>query len=126
DFIPIVHFKNAADEFEKYGRSEIEIIEPFIKSYHDVMLHAMQGSKMHSTPRLKLKLKDISGFLRNNMGIDDVPKFIKEGGQLSLDGNEMVILSEDDEAEFIEARSSTGDAKELLKLLFFCIVDASE
>src|SRR5699024_1404252 len=23
DFIPIVHFKNAADEFEKYGRSEI-------------------------------------------------------------------------------------------------------
>src|SRR5699024_9064965 len=45
---------------------------------------------------------------------------------LSLDGNEMVILSEDDEAEFIEARSATGDAKELLKLLFFCIVDASE
>lgn len=126
DFIPIVHFKNDSDENDKYGRSEIEVIEPFLKAYHDVTLHAMQGSKMHSTPKLKLKLKDVSGFLRNNFGITDIPKFYKEGGEINLDGNEMVILTEHDDAEFIEARSATGDAKDLLKLLFFCIVDASE
>lgn len=126
DFIPIIHFKNDSDENEKYGRSEIEAIEPFLKAYHDVMLHAMQGSKMHSTPRLKLKLKDVTGFLQNNFGITDVTKFLNEGGEINLDGHEMVILSEGDEAEFIEAKSATGDAKELLKLLFFCIVDTSE
>lgn len=126
DFIPIIHFKNDSDENEKYGRSEIEVIEPFLKAYHDVTLHAMQGSKMHSTPKLKLKLKDVTGFLKNNFGITDIPKFYKGGGKINLDGNEMVILSQDDEAEFIEANSSTGDAKDLLKLLFYCIVDASE
>lgn len=126
DFIPIIHFKNDSDENEKYGRSEIEAIEPFLKAYHDVMLHAMQGSKMHSTPRLKLKLKDVTGFLKNNFGITDIQKFYKEGGEINLDGHEMVILSESDEADFIEAKSATGDAKELLKLLFFCIVDVSE
>ena len=49
-FIPIVHFKNEADETRLFGRSELEPIEPFLKAYHDVMLHALQGSKMHSTP----------------------------------------------------------------------------
>lgn len=126
DFIPIVHFKNYPEETSKFGRSEIEAIEPFIKAYHDVMHHAMQGSKMHSTPRLKLKLKDVAGFLLNNFGISDPKEFAKKGGEINLDGHEMVILSESDEAEFIEARSSTGDAKALLKLLFFCIVDTSE
>lgn len=126
DFIPIVHFKNDSDENEKYGRSEIEAIEPYLKAYHDVMLHAMQGSKMHSTPRLKLKLKDVAGFLKNNFGVDEPVKFAKQGGQINLDGHEMLILAADDEAEFIEAKSATGDAKELLKLLFFCVVDTSE
>ena len=65
-FIPIVHFKNEPEETELYGTSELEPIEPYMKAYHDVMLHAMQGSKMHSTPRLKLKLRDVQGFLQNN------------------------------------------------------------
>lgn len=125
DFIPIIHFKNEADG-EKFGRSEIEAIEPFLKAYHDVMLHAMQGSKMHSTPRLKLKLKDVKGFLLNNFGIKDPAEFAKERKTINLDGHEILILAADDEAEFIEAKSATGDAKELLKLLFFCIVDTSE
>lgn len=126
DFIPIVHFKNESDEMEKYGRSELEAIEPYLKAYHDVMLHAMQGSKMHSTPKLKLKLKDVQAFLQNNLGVDDIEKFIKEGKEISLDGQEMVLLTEGEDAEFIEARSATGSAKELLKLLFYCIVDTSE
>lgn len=126
DFIPIVHFKNEDDETAEYGKSDLEVIEPFLKAYHDVMLHAMKGSKMHSTPRLKLKLKDVKAFLANNFGITDPVKFAQEGGTIDLDGHELLILSADDEAEFIEARSATGDAKELLQLLFYCIVDASE
>lgn len=125
-FIPIVHFKNEADEHEKYGKSDAEAIEPFIKAYHDVMIHAISGSKMHSTPKLKLKLKDVAAFLRNNYGVDDPAKFAKEGKKISLDGKDALFLNETEDAEFIEVRSATGDAKLLLQLLFYCIVDTSE
>ena len=126
-FIPIVQFSNEREPGAAYGKSELEAIEPFMKAYHDVMLHAIQGSKLHSTPKLQLNLKDVDGFLRNNMGITDVDKFIAEGGKITLDGNELFVFSQEGEkAEFVEVRSATGDAKALLKLLFFCIVDVSE
>ncbi|MCL1701614.1 phage portal protein [Lysinibacillus sp. Bpr_S20] len=125
DFIPIVHFKNEGDE-SLFGQSDIEPIEPFLKAYHDVMLHAMQGSKMHSTPRLKLKIKEVTTFLKNNFGVTDPVKFAKDGGTIKLDGHELLLLASEDEAEFIEVKSAIGDAKELLKFLFYCIVDTSE
>lgn len=125
-FIPIVHFKNEPDETMKYGQSDIEPIEPLMRAYHDVMMHALKGSKMHSTPKLKIKLKDVAGFLRNNFGIEDPVKFAKDGGKVNLDGHEILFLADGEEAEFIEVKSATGDAQILLKLLFYCIVDVSE
>ncbi len=125
-FIPIIHFKNEPDETMKHGQSDIEPIEPLMKAYHDVMLHALKGSKMHSTPKLKLKLKDVAGFLRNNFAIDDPVKFAKQGGKVSLEGQEMIFLTENEDASFIEVSSATGGAQVLLKLLFYCIVDVSE
>lgn len=126
-FIPIVHFKNEGDEHEEFGKSDLESIEPFMKAYHDVMLHAIQGSKLHSTPRLKLKLKDVGAFLRNNFGVDDPAKFAKEGGKIDLDGHEVLFFSaEGEDADFVEVKSAIGDAAALLKLLFYCIVDTSE
>lgn len=125
-FIPIIHFKNEPDETMKFGQSDIEPIEPYVKAYHDVMLHALKGSKMHSTPKLKLKLKDVKSFLANNFGVEDPVKFAKEGGTINLDGHEILFFTEGEDAEFIEVKSATGDAKELLKLIFYCIVDISE
>lgn len=125
DFIPIVHFKNEGDD-SLYGQSDLEPIEPFLKAYHDVMLHAMQGSKMHSTPRLKIKVKNVEAFLKNNFGVTNPADFYKKGGTIDLDGKELMILTDEEDASFIEATSTTGDAKELLKLLFYCIVDTSE
>ncbi len=144
-FIPIVHFKNEPDETLKYGQSEIEPIEPYVKAYHDVMLHALKGalkgSKMHSTPKLQMKLKDVAGFLKNNFGVEDPikfakeggkvnldghVKFAKEGGKVNLDGHEILFLADGEDAQFLEVNSSTGDAQVLLKLLFYCIVDISE
>lgn len=125
-FIPIVHFKNEPDDTLKYGQSDIEPIEPLLKAYHDVMLHALKGSKMHSTPKLKMKLKDVAGFLRNNFGIEDPVKFAKQGGKVNLEGHEILFLTTDEDADFVEVNSATGDAQALLKLLFYCIVDVSE
>ena len=125
-FIPIVHFKNEGDDTREFGQSDLEPIEPFLKAYHDVLLHALQGSKMHSTPRLKFKLKDLAGFLRNNFGVTDPYAFASQGGTISLDGHEFFLFSEDEDAEFIEVKSAIGDTTELLKFLFYCIVDTSE
>lgn len=125
-FVPIVHFKNEPDETLKYGQSDTEPIEPLVKAYHDVMLHALKGSKMHSTPKLKLKLKDVNEFLRNNFGITDPVKWAKNGGTINLEGHEVLFFTQDEDASFVEVSSATGDAQILLKLLFYCIVDISE
>lgn len=125
-FIPIVHFRNESAVTAAFGKSDLEPIEPFLKAYHDVMLHAINGSKMHSTPRLNLQLKDVKAFLLNNFGIDDVAKFAREGRTINLDGHELFITQDGENAAFVEARSAIGDAAALLKLLFYCIVDTSE
>lgn len=125
-FIPIIHFKNEPEETELYGTSELEPIEPYLKAYHDVMLHAMQGSKMHSTPRLKLKLRDVQAFLANNF--PEALKAVQRGEPANIDlkGHELLIFTDEEDASFIEAQSAIGDAEALLKLLFYCIVDVSE
>jgi hypothetical protein len=126
-FIPIAHFRNEPDSNDKFGRSDLEAVEPFLKAYHDVMMHAIQGSKMHSTPRLKLRLSDVASFMANNFGIEDPAKFVKDGGKINLDGHDLIILAaEGEDAEFVEVRSAIGDTVALLKLLFYCIVDVSE
>ena len=125
-FIPIIHFKNEPEETELYGTSELEAVEPYLKAYHDIMLHAMQGSKMHSTPRLKLKLRDVQAFLQNNF--PEALKAVQRGEQANIDlkGHELLIFTDEDDASFIEAQSAIGDAEALLKFLFYCIVDVSE
>lgn len=125
-FIPIIHFKNEPEETQLFGTSELEAVEPYLKAYHDVMLHAMQGSKLHSTPRMKLQLRDVAGFLKNNF--PDAWEDIQQGrpARLDLTGHELLIFTDEEDASFIEVRSAIGDAATLLKLLFYCIVDVSE
>lgn len=126
-FIPIVQFSNEKDASTANGRSDLEPIEPFMKAYHDVFMQAIQGNKLHSTPKLKIRVRNVASFLKNNFGVDDPVRFAQQGGEISLDGQEIVFLEgEGDDAEFLEVQSATGSAQPLLKLLFMCIVDVSE
>lgn len=118
-FIPIQHFKNAYSH-SLYGNSELEPIVPYLKVYHDVLLHAMQGSKMHSTPKLGLYVKDVNKFKMNNF------PGAKPQQEVDLTGREIFIFAPEEKAEFIEPSNPTGAAKELLKLIFYNVVDASE
>lgn len=125
-FIPIIHFKNEEDPTREYGQSELEPVEPFIKAYHDLLLSAIEGSKMHSTPRLYLKLKDVAAFLQNNFGVDDPKKFVQEEKTVDIDGKELLILQNEEDVGFVEIKSPSGGVETLLKFLFYCIVDVSE
>ena len=125
-FIPIVEFKNESDEHELNGRSELEAVEPYLKAYHDVMTHAIQGNKMHSTPKLMLKVKDVASFLFHNFGVADPVKYAQEGKSITLGDRELLLMGVDEEAKFIEVKSATGDSTAILEFLFYCIVDVSE
>ena len=125
-FIPIIHFKNESDETELHGYSELEPIEPFLKAYHDVMIHAITGSKMHSTPKLKFKLKDVEKFLRDNFpsAFNDMKQ--QKDIRLDISGKQILLMQDEDDASFIECTSAIGDTATLLQFLFYCIIDTSE
>lgn len=125
-FLPIVQFSNERDSSAANGRSDLEVIEPFMKAYHDVMIQALQNHKIHSIPRLKMKLKDVRSFLENNFGIKDPVEYAKEGKTIKLEGKELLLFMDGEDADYIEIKSPIESTEVLLKFLFYCIVDASE
>lgn len=120
-FIPVVHFKNEAEEHQLFGCSEIEPIEPFMKAYHDTLLFAVQGSKLFSRPKTKFALKDVQKFLADNFDPAEI-----QSGKLKFADKELFLMQEGDDIAFITADSGLGGIAALLKLIFFCIVDISE
>lgn len=123
-FIPIVHFKNNAEPDELYGRSDLEVIEPLIKAYHDVLLQGLQSNKLNSTPKVKLKLNDVAAFLKHNFSEAQIAA-AKKTGQLKFN-KDLYLLNVDEEIGFVEVKSAVGSADALLQFLFYCIVDASQ
>lgn len=120
-FIPIVHFKNEAEENQLFGLSDLEPVEPFMKAYHDVMLFAVQGSKLFSRPKAKFKLKDVQKFLSDNFSPEEI-----KAGRLKFADKEIFLLQEADDAAFITADSGLQGITTLLEFIFMCIVDVSE
>lgn len=125
-FIPIVHFRNEPDETELHGYSELEPIEPFLKAYNDVMIHAISGSKMHSTPKIAFKVNDVKAFLQNNF--PQAVRDLQNGREATIDmnGKDLFLLKSDEAADFIECSSAIGDTSTLLQFIFYCIIDTSE
>ena len=120
-FIPAVHFRNEPEETELFGASDLEPVEPFLKAYHDVMLFAVQGSKLFSRPKAKFSLKSVEKFLSDNFSPDEI-----QAGRLKFADKEIFLLQEGDDASFITADSGLAGITTLLKFLYFCIVDVSE
>ena len=120
-FIPVVHFRNEAEETHLFGASDLEPVEPFMKAYHDTMLFAVQGSKYFSRPKVKFSLKDVKSFLTNNFSAEEVAS-----GRLKFADKEIFLLQDGDDAAFISADAGTEGVTTLLKFLFFCIVDVSQ
>jgi len=121
NFIPVVHFKNEAEENQKYGVSDLECIEPLMRAYHDTMLFAVQGSKMFSRPKVSISVKDPGRFLEANFSQEEL-----EEGRLTFIDKEIFIMQDTDKAAFITAESGLPSIMTLLKFLYYCIVDTSE
>lgn len=120
-FIPVVHFKNEAEENQLYGASDLEPIEPFMRAYHDTMMFAVQGSKLFSRPKVKFRLANVQTFLQNNFSEEQI-----RSGKLPFGERDIYLLQEGDDAAFITADSGIQGITALLELIFYCIVDVSE
>lgn len=124
-FVPVVAIKNDGRRQDKYGMSELEPIEPFMKAYHDTFLFALQGAKSVVRPKVQFSIADVKKFLVDNFSEDEIRE-----GRLSYMDKELFIMQRDsngqDQVEFITADTGLTGTDTMLKLLFYCIVDISQ
>lgn len=117
--VPIVEFLNDPDPVTGDGVSEIARIEPFIRLYHDVLMHAAKGSKLHSIPKL-------------HIGVEDKKRFVTDNGgsvatrSLDLTGSDVIITAPSEVASFIEASNPIGSSTDLLHIIFYCMLQSAE
>jgi len=126
-FVPIVEVYNEYDSTLKGGQSELEVVNPLIHAFHDVLKQGLQAHKYHSIPKTKLKIQDVQPFIKNNFpeALDEDGK-VKPNSVVNWKGKEILFLQSEEDAEFLEAKSVLGDTKTLADFLMDCICVASE
>lgn len=126
-FVPVEEVWNEWDSSLNGGQSDLESVVPLIRALHDVMSQGLMAHKYHSIPKVKFKVKEIEPFIKNNFPSSlDENGNIKPGASLSWKGKEILFFADDEDAEFLEARSVLGDTKSLIEILFDFICIASE
>jgi len=133
-FVPAVHLQNEDEIGELHASSDLEPIEPYMKFYNDVMLHAGSSSELHSTAKLIIRARDVTRFINNNFSDAEILEgrlrfknkdvLFFESGDPDIMATGSSIYSEG--AEIIQARAPLGDTTTLLEFIFLNIVDASE
>jgi hypothetical protein len=120
-FVPVVHFKNESEEYQANGSSDLEPVEPFLKAYHDVMYHGVEGSRLFSRPKATFSLDNVGKFLTDNFSAAEI-----KSGKLNFAGKELFMLNKGDTAGFITGDTGWAGVTTLLEFLYYCIVDVSE
>ena len=128
NFVPFLEVWNEWDSALQGGQSDLETVIPFINAFHDVVAQGLQAHKYHSTPKIKLKLADVSNFIKNNFpnSWDEATGTVKDGATVNWSGREIIFFNSEEDAEFLEARSVLGDTKSLADFLIDCISIASQ
>jgi hypothetical protein len=120
-FIPLVHFRNDAEDTHRYGMSDLEPIEPFMRAYHDVFLYSIQGSKTIARPKTQFRLNNVGQFLERNFTAEEI-----KDKRLRFGDKEIFLMEQDDSVEFIVADTGLMGTTTLLEFLYYCIVDVSQ
>jgi hypothetical protein len=133
-FVPAVRFENEDETGQLHASSELEPVEPYLKFYHDVMLHAGSASQLHSTAKLIIRARDIERFLKSNFTDTEITEkrlrfknkdvLFFESGEPSLVATGSNIYAEG--ADIIQASAPLGDTTTLLEFIFLNIVDVTE
>jgi len=127
-FVPLLEVWNEWDSSLQGGISEFETVIPFINAFNDALAQALQAHRYHSTPKVVMKLHDVTPFIKNNFpeAVDPDSGQIRARGEISWQGREILFVQVDEGIEFLEATSILGDSKVLLEFLIDCISIASQ
>jgi hypothetical protein len=133
-FVPAVHIPNEGESGQLHASSDLEPVEPYLKFYNDVMLHAGSASQLHSTAKLVLRMRDVERFLKNNFSEAEIV-----AGRLRFKNKDVLFFESGDpdlittgssiyaeNAEIIQAKAPLGDTTTLLEYIFLNIVDTTE
>ena len=129
-FIPIVRFTNDAEPWELRGHSEITVVEPTLKLYHDMLVDAANAQKQNS-PKIKILTKSVKKFIENNFGVGMYERVLNGEG-LNLDSRDVYLLERDagtgesDDLAYVSTSQATGDSKSLLEIAFMNAVEGSQ
>lgn len=128
NFVPLYEAYNEFDASLQGGQSDLETVIPFIRAFHDVMVQGLQAHGYHSTPKVVMELNDVAPFIKNNFSeaVDPETGEIRQEGELSWRGREILFLQVGEKVEFLEARSILADTKVMLEFLIDCICIASQ
>lgn len=118
-FIPVLYFKNEHEEFRTNGTSELENVEPYFRAYHDVMLDSLRSTKLNSSPKLKIKVANLTTFLNNNFTSEEIAS-----KNIKISKKDVLFVGDEDDLGYVEVGATNHSV--LLELLFMCIVDTSE
>jgi hypothetical protein len=127
-FVPVLEIYNEWDGSLQGGVSELESVIPFLNAFNDALNQALNAHRYHSTPKVVMKIHDISPFIKNNFpeAVDPATGQIMPRGEISWQGRELLFVQTDEEISFLEAKSILGDSKTLLEFLIDCICIASK
>lgn len=133
-FVPAVVLENEPERHELHASSDLEAVEPYLRFYNDVMLHAGSASALHSTAKLVLRARDVTRFVENNFTDAEIAeKRLKfknkdvlffESGQPEMGTSAGSAYNEG--ADIIQAKAPLGDTNTLLEYIFLNIVDVTE
>lgn len=124
--VPIVHWSNEREEDELYGRSDLSAVFPLMVAYHNIATQALKNNRLHSSPKLKLRIEDVASFMASNFGIDINTLGAGKQPQVNMDNQDMVILSsETDDMVYVQAQDTSTGSQTLMGLIFWCIVQTS-
>ena len=119
-FVPVIPIINGVSEKKK--ESEVTPLLPYLKTYTKVMNQALLSHKNTKVPKLLMKLKDWTTWIKRNFTKDEIKN-------KSLDmstKNVIFAMDETDTAEYIEPKTGGfADTGSLLKMLFYNIVVTS-
>ena len=133
-FVPAIHLENEPEQYQLHAASDLGAVEPYLKFYNDVMLHAGSASALHSTAKLIIRAMDVERFLHNNFTDAEISEgrlrfrnkdvLFFESGQPTINTSGSSIYAEG--ADIVQAEAPLGETNTLLEYIFLNIVDVTE
>lgn len=125
-FVPFFSFYNNRLNFLSDGLPEVATVLPFIRKYNRVFEQLDKHLHNILDPKLKLRLKSASSFLKNSLGVREKDFERIEKGEYKPDVTQFkvaILQDRDEDVEFVNQGDSVKSALDVLNLLHWIIVE---